>query len=150
MAELEIRKANEGDVDRIAELETLCFSDPWTPEMIWRDVAGNALSTYLVGEIEGVIVAYVGYWLIWDECQINNVAVAPDHRRQGYAVKLMQKVMMDCIRQGIKDFTLEVRTHNEEAIGLYKSLGFMEEGIRKNYYGKDQDALLMRYKVLEK
>ena len=40
--------------------------------------------------------------------------------------------------------SLEVRVHNESAKELYRSLGFVEIGIRKNYYPDTrEDAIIM-------
>ena len=43
---------------------------------------------------------------------------------------------------------LEVRTDNLEAISLYRSLGYGELNIRKNYFGAGLDALVMRKELL--
>ena len=40
--------------------------------------------------------------------------------------------------------TLEVRRGNAAARRLYESLGFEEVGVRRNYYGSGEDALIMR------
>jgi ribosomal protein S18 acetylase RimI-like enzyme len=39
--------------------------------------------------------------------------------------------------------TLEVRRENAAAMKLYESLGFTERGVRRNYYGRGQDAIIM-------
>ena len=40
-------------------------------------------------------------------------------------------------------FLLEVNEKNKEALKLYKKIGFEEISIRKNYYGKDENAVIM-------
>lgn len=50
-----IRKAEEKDVPKIAELEKICFSDPWSEESVRYDVSENKLSFYLVAEIDGYV-----------------------------------------------------------------------------------------------
>ena len=44
---------------------------------------------------------------------------------------------------GIWDILLEVRVSNAPAIALYESLGFVRDGIRKNYYPGGEDACNM-------
>jgi [ribosomal protein S18]-alanine N-acetyltransferase len=72
------------------------------------------------------------------------VAVDPDYQRRGIATRLLQRlfdVTRDDQRRG---YTLEVRVSNEEAIGLYESLGFERQGIRRGYYTDNrEDALIM-------
>ena len=57
-----IRKAEEKDVPKIAELEKICFSDPWSEESVRYDVSENKLSFYLVAEIDGYVAGYMGIW----------------------------------------------------------------------------------------
>ena len=46
--------------------------------------------------------------------------------------------------KGAEALTLEVRKSNRTAIELYKSYGFREEAVRKNYYENPaEDALIM-------
>jgi len=40
-------------------------------------------------------------------------------------------------------FLLEVNEKNKKALKLYKKIGFEEISIRKNYYGKDENAVIM-------
>ncbi len=130
-------------MEMIASLEELCFSDSWTKEMIREDMA-NPLCTYLLGEIDEELVAYIGFWLVVGECQINNVAVSPFYRREGIGTRLLMGTFALCKALGADKANLEVRAGNHEAIALYKSMGFKEDGIRKGYYENDgEDALLM-------
>ena len=47
-------------------------------------------------------------------------------------------------KRGVKNFTLEVRRSNEAAIGLYHKLGFLDEGVRPNFYDSPkEDALIL-------
>jgi ribosomal-protein-alanine N-acetyltransferase len=50
--------------------------------------------------------------------------------------------------KGTKTMTLEARVSNVIARSLYKKLGFLEGGIRKNYYSDNQeDAIVMWVKL---
>ena len=71
-----------------------------------------------------------------------NIAVADTHRRRGIARMLVEEL----IRQlDAYQLTLEVRASNSPAIALYESLGFVQVGLRKNYYRKPkEDALILR------
>jgi ribosomal-protein-alanine N-acetyltransferase len=94
------------------------------------------------------VIAYVGYWKIFDEGHITNVAVHPDWRGRKAATYLMQQMMQFAASEGLKDMTLEVRRSNMAAQGLYTKLGFKIEGERPNYYEDNgEDALIMWYRV---
>ncbi len=144
MGELIIRKGLSNDIDKIFELEQLCFTSPWTREMIRRDIEENRFGTYIVAELDGNIVGYVGFWSIVDECQIVNVAVSPVLRGQRIGTFLVDTVISATKDAGIKRWTLEVRAGNEAAKALYRKLGFVDDAVRKDYYDDPkEDAILM-------
>lgn len=131
-------------LDEIAALERVCFSDPWSRNMLAEEL-DNALSAFLVAlDAAGKVVGYAGLQVILDEGYILNVAVAPERRRQGIAGKLLQ-VFLDFAQGNRLSFlTLEVRASNYAAIALYGSRGFRGVGRRKNYYEHPrEDAILM-------
>ena len=49
--------------------------------------------------------------------------------------------------KGSDTIFLEVNSINMKAISLYKKYGFCEYGRRKNYYGNQEDAILMKLKI---
>ncbi|MBE6964269.1 MAG: ribosomal-protein-alanine N-acetyltransferase [Ruminococcaceae bacterium] len=131
-------------LDEVAELERVCFSVPWSRNMLAEEL-DNLLSAFLVAlDNSGAVVGYAGLQVVLDEGYITNVAVRPDCRRQGIAGKLLQ-VFLD-FAQGNKlaFLTLEVRASNYDAIALYGSRGFRSVGRRKNYYEHPkEDAIIM-------
>ena len=131
-------------LDEVAELERICFSAPWSRNMLAEEL-DNALSAFLVAlDDEGKVVGYAGVQIILDEGYITNVAVRPECRRQGVAAKLLQ-VFLDFAKANKLAFlTLEVRASNYDAIALYGSRGFRSVGRRKNYYEHPkEDAIIM-------
>ena len=135
---------NAGHLDEVAELERICFSTPWSRNMLAEEL-DNACSAFLVAEDDaGRVVGYAGLQVILDEGYITNIAVRPECRRQGVAAQLLQ-VFMDFARANKLSFlTLEVRASNYDAIALYGSRGFRSMGRRKNYYEHPrEDAIIM-------
>ena len=131
-------------LDEVAELERICFSTPWSRNMLAEEL-DNALSAFLVALDEsGKVVGYAGLQVVLDEGYITNVAVRPECRRQGIAGKLLQ-VFLDFAKGNHLAFlTLEVRASNYDAIALYGSRGFRSDGRRKNYYEHPkEDAIIM-------
>lgn len=144
MSNLIIRKAEEKDVKEIAELEKICFQDPWSEESVRYDAIENKLSFYLIAEIDGHVAGYIGIWQILDEGHITNVAVAPEHRRKHVASAMME-VMIDVTgKTDINCYTLEVRESNSAAIKFYEKYGFKIEGVRPGYYEDNgENAFIM-------
>ncbi len=73
-----------------------------------------------------------------------NLAVAPAHRRQGTAKRLVQSALEKAYIKGARIAYLEVRASNMAAQKLYLSLGFTGISLRRGYYdGPTEDALIM-------
>ncbi len=144
MDKLVVRSAKADDIDAIAAMEQACFSNPWSRESIAHDLTENEMAQYLVVEIDGAMVAYGGMWIIVDEGHITNVAVLPGYRNRKIATLLMSVMLTAGEREGLRRFTLEVRSSNEAAKALYRKLNFKEEGLRKGYYqDTGEDAIIM-------
>ena len=57
---------------------------------------------------------------------------------------MVSAMIAEMAKEGFLEITLEVRAGNNSAIALYESLGFVQEGIRKNFYEKPtEDAIIM-------
>ena len=138
-------KMTEAHVAQIAQLEKLCFSDPWSENSVASELK-NALSLWLVALDGDRVAGYVGSQTVMGETDMMNVAVHPDYRRQGIA----EALITDLIRalkaeMDSHSLTLEVRASNVPAIALYEKLGFAQAGLRKNYYrNPKEDALILR------
>ena len=143
-----IRKMNLGDVSAIAELEKLCFSDPWSENSIASEVE-NPLSYWLVAEVDGVVAGYVGSQTVLDASDMMNLAVSPGYRRQGIGQALVNALTDHLQQNKVIALLLEVRVSNAPAIALYESLGFEQVGRRPKYYHNPrEDALILRKELV--
>ncbi|MBQ3123030.1 MAG: ribosomal protein S18-alanine N-acetyltransferase [Firmicutes bacterium] len=143
-SELIVRAAELKDASEIAEMEKLCFTTPWSLESIQHEIAENKLALYVVGEVDGKVVGYVGIWLIVDEGHITNVAVHPDWRRKHIGEAIIKTLIDVTESHGVVAHTLEVRASNIPAQKLYEKFGFMSVGIRQGYYEDNgEDAIIM-------
>ena len=137
-------------LDALASLERICFSRPWSRQML-ADELDNQCAAFLVAlepETDKVI-GYAGLLVAADEGYITTVAVDPSRRRQGVAAQLLQ--VFDNFARGnrLAFLTLEVRPSNTAAIALYKGFGFEQVGRRKNYYDLPKEDALILTKTYE-
>lgn len=134
-------------LDEVAELERICFSTPWSRNMLAEEL-DNLLSAFLVAlDDSGKVVGYAGLQVVLDEGYITNVAVRPEFRRQGVASQLLEVFLNFAQGNKLAFLTLEVRASNYDAIALYGSRGFRSAGRRKNYYEHPkEDAIIMTRK----
>lgn len=135
---------NGDHLDEVAELERICFSVPWSRNMLAEEL-DNLLSAFLVAlDDSGRVVGYAGLQVVLDEGYITNVAVRPECRRMGVASQLLQVFLNFAKANKLAFLTLEVRASNYDAIALYGSRGFRSVGRRKNYYEHPkEDAIIM-------
>ena len=115
----------------------------------WKSSAsptpGVKTALWLVAEVAGTLVGYVGSQTVMDETDMMNIAVHPDCRRQGIAAALVNALVASLQDMGSHSLTLEVRASNAPARALYDMLGFQQVGLRRNYYhNPKEDALILR------
>ena len=137
------------DLPEILEIERASFSNPWSGALFLQEL-DVPFSRILVARPAGEghpIVGYACRWYVADEVHVLNVAVHPEHRQQGVAGMLMRAVLREAREGEAIGVTLEVRRSNRAARVLYDGLGFEEVGVRRDYYGRGEDALIMRLDV---
>lgn len=137
----------EADVDGVLDITNLCFSTPWSKSSITGEL-NNPLAKYIIAkDLEsGLIVGFVGVWIVVGEGDITNIAVHPNYRKLGIGSKLLSSLLTLCEDLNCSLINLEVRVSNTSAQNLYKKFFFVETGIRKGYYEDNkEDAILMTY-----
>ena len=139
------RVTSSRDLDQVAALEAACFTNPWTREMLEREIRQSGVArVYVARDHTGALAAFCTCWLIVDELHINTIAVDPGRRRTGVATQLMRHVMEEAAREGAARATLEVRASNDAARQLYARLGFAESAVRPSYYTHPvEDAIIL-------
>ena len=83
---------NEDHIRQIAELERLCFNDPWSVKSIASEL-NNKLSLWLVAVDAETVVGYVGSQTVLGETDMMNIAVHPDYRKQGIGTGLILELI---------------------------------------------------------
>jgi ribosomal-protein-alanine N-acetyltransferase len=132
-------------LDDILEIEKESFPHPWTSEMFLSSAKNNAVTFKVLTEKKNV----VGYYIIStvsDETEVIEIAVGTQFRRKNFGKFMFADILKEAILKKSKFIFLEVRKSNTPALNLYKSFGFKEIVIRKNYY-KIEDAILLKLLV---
>jgi len=129
-------------LDGVAELEKLCFSQPWSKKSL-ELLLNDGIGVGMVCRQDGIVCAYGGMMCAVDEGQITNVATHPDFRRKGFARAVVEALIKYAKNNHLDSISLEVRESNAAAISLYSSFGFKIEGKRKDFYTKPVEAALV-------
>lgn len=150
---LQLRPMGAPDAEAASALERACFAgsghEAWSPRMFLEELSEDVAAprTWWVAHDDGQLIGLAGGMVVDCDVQILDVAVDPDHRREGIARKLLSHVSYDAQMLGCTTASLEVEADNVAAIALYRSLGFSQQGLRRSYYGEGRDALVMAAKL---
>jgi [ribosomal protein S18]-alanine N-acetyltransferase len=133
------------DLDEVAALEAASFTNPWTRDMLARELSHSDVArVYGLRGPDGRLLAFCACWIVFEELHINTLAVAADRRRQGLATRLLDHVFTEAVAAGVRRATLEVRRSNEPALRLYERLGFTVTAVRRGYYSQPvEDGLVL-------
>ena len=141
------RNASEADIEKIAQLEAMTFSDAWTVKSI-SDTFKQKQAFLTVAEVDGIVSGYCIVYYVMDEAEIARIAVNETVRRQGIGRGLLDFTCKCCGEKQINKLLLDVRESNIGAIAFYKRYGFLEDGIRKNFYEMPKEnAVLMSKQI---
>lgn len=143
--DITIRKIQYEDIDAVSALENASFSMPW-PRSAFEEIVEKEDADYFVAldEAKQIVGGLVLFIIAGDEGDITNVAVKKEFQNRGIAQKLLRYALEEGRKNGVKEFTLEVRISNAPAIRAYEKVGFVSEGVRPKFYEKPvEDGLIM-------
>lgn len=142
------REISLGDLDGIVQIERAVNPFPWGEEALRDTIASSG--HHLMSLREGRAVGFLLSSFVLDEAQLLLIGVSPDWQGVGVGGQLLKELINRSQDQGRKLIYLEVRSGNERAIRLYRSLGFIDIGVRRDYYpglvGRE-DAIVMSLQI---
>ena len=144
---MQIRPMTIEDCEQVAAIEAASFSMPWSLRSFAETVERENFR-YFVAEEAGEILGYCGFLFVLDEAEIPNVCVKEPARGRGIGKQMMTVLIEEAKKLGMAILYLEVRESNTPAITLYRSLGFEENGIRKNFYEQPAEHAVLMSKTL--
>jgi ribosomal-protein-alanine N-acetyltransferase len=137
-----IRPATAGDLERILEIESLCFDTRWTQTQF----AASLKDLFLVFEEKKVVLGF----LIACTCEtarraiIMRIAVHPDHQGRGIASQLITASLDHFRQKNLQCVELDVDIVKDGAIKLYEKFGFKVMQVATVNYEEDTSFLIMK------
>lgn len=98
---------------------------------------------------EKKILGYIVFYGTIENTDIFEIAIKKEYQGQSFGEKLLKESMEDIVKKNINGnfsknkFMLEVNEKNVKALKLYEKIGFERISVRKNYYGKNENAMIM-------
>jgi ribosomal protein S18 acetylase RimI-like enzyme len=126
-----IRAFEDTDTERVIELWDRCgLLRPWNDP--WKDVSRKLQvqrELFLVGEIDGQVVAVVMAGYEGHRGWVNYLAVEPDRQGQGLGRQMMAAVERDLAGRGCPKVQLQIRRGNLDVVAFYRELGYDEDDV---------------------
>jgi ribosomal-protein-alanine N-acetyltransferase len=141
-----IRKAQARDIESITSIEDQQFQHPWKKKFFTDELTHDICYFYVAEDtFSRQVAGYIIFWLISEEIELHNLAVAKDYKKKGIGKQLML-FMLDCAEtHKVQEIFLEVRESNKEAIAFYEAFQFKRVNVRKDYYSNPiEDAVVYR------
>ena len=87
---------------------------------------------FIVGHLDGMIVASAMGGYEGHRGWVNYLAVQPEQQGKGYAKRIMQDLEEKLIARGCPKLNLQIRTSNTEIIAFYESLGYKIDDVNES------------------
>lgn len=140
---MNIRRACRKDYPFFVKIESQYPSIPnWSEDSFIRE-ENNPHSVTLTAEEDGKVLAFLNFWLLRPNVEVNLIVVDKSFLRRGIASKLFTKMREYAKKSLCKRILLEVSTENKTALSFYLREGFIIEGKRPKFYNGGTDALLL-------
>ncbi|WP_026496918.1 tRNA (adenosine(37)-N6)-threonylcarbamoyltransferase complex dimerization subunit type 1 TsaB [Butyrivibrio sp. WCD3002] len=143
---VKIREMSAEDITESAALEAASLGkEAWTEKQLLEACTRDD-TVYIVAEKAGRVAGLCGVRNISGEGDVTNVSVSAELRNTGIGYMMLTELLKKAEGIGCRDFTLEVREQNQPARKLYEKLGFVNEGIRPNFYDDPDDNAVIYWK----
>lgn len=152
VSDVTLRSYQPSDIDALYALDVVCFEEPFRfTRAAMRSFAASPRAHVVIAEQDGAVVGFciahvermrsqrVGYIVTLD--------VAPSHRRQGLAQRMMQAIEAACAAQRCELLALHVYVGNEAAIEFYRRCGFAYVTRVTEFYGVGLDASVWHKRI---
>ena len=148
MTTVSVRPMRWPDIEPVHRLESELFTvDPWSIEQFWSELA-QPTRAYVVAVDGERIIGYAGAFLLAPDSDVQTIAVSPRDQGRGVGAVLLTWLIEQAVAQGCRQMLLEVRSDNVPAIAMYERFGFERISVRRDYYERGIDAVIMRLRPI--
>ena len=148
MTAVDVRPMRWPDIEPVHRLEAELFTvDPWSIEQFWSELA-QPTRAYVVAVDGERIIGYAGAFLLAPDSDVQTIAVSPRDQGRGVGAILLTWLIEQAVAQGCRQMLLEVRSDNVPAIAMYERFGFERISVRRDYYERGVDAVIMRLRPI--
>ncbi len=147
-APLEVVPFLRRHLERVLEIERACFARDAYPRELFLELEREAAGLFFVARRSRRLVGYCVSAVAGTAAEVISLAVVPEQRENGIGSALLRHTISRLRRRHIRTLVLTVRVGNENAIRLYRRLGFRAVGRIARYYEDRSDAVLMRMRLL--
>lgn len=127
-----MRTMRTSDLDLVVQNETTAYENGWNKRIFIDCMRAGYLCWVMANKQQ--IVAHGVMSVAIGECHLLTLCVNPKYQQQGFGRKIFKLLLDKAYKQEAVECFLEVRPSNTKAISLYRNLGFIQVGERKNYY----------------
>ncbi len=142
-----IRPLKKEDVETVVALESelICAV---SKENVFQTIGSDRLFYFVLEEKNSnEILGFLQCSVLAPEAELFEIAINQNFQGKGLANKLMIFFFDFAKSHGCDTIFLEVSNINMKAKQLYQKHGFCEISRRKNYYGENQDAIIMKKSI---
>jgi ribosomal-protein-alanine N-acetyltransferase len=136
-----IRIADESDLERILEIERLCFGSEWSRQQFTSSLKEIFL-VFAKEEVQGFLIACPCE--IAKRAIILRIAVHPDFQGRGIASRLISAALEKFRHLGLKCVALDVDIVKNGAIKLYEKFGFKTMRVATVDYDEETSFVIMK------
>lgn len=145
---IKLRKFRTADFDYVMEIEKSSFSpsDAY-PKRRMERLCKKYKNGFIVAEKNEKIVGYILAYQKGNFIDFYSIAVDKNYRNLGIGTTLVNFMLKQFKKAGLKKASLLVKTTNKTALFFYKKLGFKIKKTIKKYY-RDRGSAYRMEKIL--
>lgn len=147
------------DLKKVISINIITLPEHYS-DYFFEDLLKTSPESFIVTEKDDKIVGYImcrieyGFsnfkrFSLCRKGHIVSLAVLEEHRGNGLGKSLISSAVEALKFKGCNEIYLEVRVTNEEAVTIYKQLGFKITSVISGYYRDNEKANLMGIQLTE-
>lgn len=141
-----IRPMSAVDVSRVRSIDLVTIKSNWSEVLYMQELLDTYTIAYVI-EIDSQVVGFVIGKILGSSSDLYQIAVIPEYQGKKYGLALLEKYWDHVLNHGASESILEVNSRHQTIIDFYEKYGYKKLYIRKNYYGRNRDGLVMKKEV---